>query len=163
VFCSFSVFMLRSYRPLGRSLGMSTLAVTFPCWLFFLGSGIHIPFPYLPPPHHMECIFMSENIFSELCLISFLPIFACFHRYLWPMSFSARSTLLWFLPLCFQISWRHRYKPSAVLFDFFLWVPSIFTLSCLLHEYDIPYFFLAEVFYTGYIFSSTFPTALLLL
>jgi len=73
------------------------------------------------------------------------------------------STLLWFLTLCFQISWLYRYKPVAVLFDFFLWLPSIFTLSCLLHGYDMPYFFLAEVFYTGYIFSSAFPTALLLL
>jgi len=41
VFCGFSVFMLHSYRPLGRSLGMSYLAVTFPCRSFFHGSGLH--------------------------------------------------------------------------------------------------------------------------
>ena len=51
VFCGFSIFMLHSYRPLGRSLSMSTLAVTFPCRFFFLGSGIHIAFPYLPLLH----------------------------------------------------------------------------------------------------------------
>jgi len=34
--------------------------------------------------HHMECIFMSKNIFSKLCLISYLSISACFHTYLWP-------------------------------------------------------------------------------
>ena len=52
VFCGFSVFMLHSYRPLDRSLGMSYLAVTFPCQSFFLGSGIaYITFPYSPPPY----------------------------------------------------------------------------------------------------------------
>jgi len=50
MFCSFSVFVLHSYRPLGRSF-MSTLAVTFPCRFFSLGSEIDLAFPYLPLPH----------------------------------------------------------------------------------------------------------------
>ena len=48
----FLCFHAHSYRPLDRSLGMSYLAVTFPCQSFFLGSGIaYITFPYPPPPY----------------------------------------------------------------------------------------------------------------
>jgi hypothetical protein len=43
---------LRFHAPfLSTSWSMSTLAVTFPCRFFFLGSGIDIAFPYLPLPH----------------------------------------------------------------------------------------------------------------
>ena len=61
VFCGFSVFMLHSYRPLDRPLGMSYLAVTFPCRSFFLGSGI--VWPSLPLPR-----FLVRPSFSWHCI-----------------------------------------------------------------------------------------------
>jgi len=71
----------------------STLLFSFPCCYISLDrhnfpSTAHflLPCSIIHLSHHMECIFMSENIFSKLCLISFLLISACFHRYLWPMS-----------------------------------------------------------------------------
>jgi len=63
----------------------STLMFSFSCCYIFLDrhnfpSTAHFLLPYsiIHISHHMECIFMSENIFSKLCLISFLPISACF-------------------------------------------------------------------------------------
>jgi len=44
--------------------------------------------------------------------------------------FPTRATQLSIL-LFFQIGWCHRYKSDAVLFDFFLWLLSIFTRSYL--------------------------------
>ena len=86
-------------------------------------------------------------------------ISACFHRY-GPMSIFCPFYAVMILASLFSdelvSSLQTRRRP--VRFE-----PSIFTLSCLLHGYDMPYFFLAEVLYTGYIFSSAFPTALLLL
>src|SRR6202007_1266454 len=60
MFCGFSVFMLHSYRPLGRSLSMSTLAVTFPC-RFFFGSGVYIAFPYLPLLHCRRFLYIMAE------------------------------------------------------------------------------------------------------
>ena len=69
----------------------STLMFSFSCCYISLDrhnfpSMTHflLPCSIIHISHHMECIFMSENIFSKICLISSLPISACFHTYLWP-------------------------------------------------------------------------------
>jgi len=141
----------------------STLMFSFSCCYISLDrhnfpSMTHflLPCSIIHISHHMECIFMSENIFSKICLISSLPISACFHTYLWPhVHFLPVLRSLFSDKLASSLQTRRPVR--------FLPLSSVYLYSCLLHEYDMLYFFLAEVFYTGYIFSCAFPTALLLL
>jgi hypothetical protein len=86
-FHSYSLHLIRSILPFSFSytasiflidMVNSTLLFSFSCCYISLDrhnfAHFLLPCSIIHISHHVEYIFMSENIFSKLCFISFLPI-----------------------------------------------------------------------------------------